>query len=581
MARLAAIPREASIRARRSLAWRLVGRPMVGVLAVAALVAACAAEPLPDRLLDQDPRLSRKITLVAERAYLGDLIPELGKAGHVPLTLDDRNGASDPRLTVYVRDARLFDVLNAVWSAVSYRSAQWHWSTEGVGGSGRYRLSRGASAARLGASLREWLTGEFMRQADVHLTAATLDPESRKALLTQRASSLYPDDQRDGMLSMALAGQRKWDGLALFSGVFSPDERARILSGQTSGKMPLADLGEAATAFVRSVWERERVVVSVDGAPPVRRALPTHIEFSTEEQGSLRTPCLMIWMHREDGKSGYAYIGGMPLAQRLDGMITRQWSLDGDESVGPKEEFVVCTDAKTSEPNPPARSLMRCVRRLARAVPVSIVARLPPSVPADVPDPVGYRLGDYLALLKEQVAIMSKWRTGVLILSSQSWYRDEPDETPWRVVNRIREMQRADPDGILGLDGLAWLVRALTPAQLALLAEEYSGATAAIALREVLLANGTATGFARVLAAPGGLRLTAEQFDALRSSALLRSALPEIAPALRIQVRAFGNGDARVRRLEVSVRSGGKPWVPVARLDYGALAQPNVAARTP
>ncbi len=545
-------------------------------IALGAPYCACHADPLPVTALTEDARLSRKITVVAERAYLGDLVPALLRVSHVPVTLDDRNRAGNSRLTLYVRDAPVFDVLNAIWSALSYRGAEWHWSVEGKGQSRQYVLSRPMRAAQVGTTLCEWVQSEFAHQAEVYLAAASLDPESRQALLTQHAPSLYPSDQSDRMLSTALSGQRKWDGLALFNRAFAPGERSRILSGQSSGRVPLTDLGEDAVAFARSVWEGERVMVSVDGAPPVRRAMPTHIEFSTEAQGPLGTPCLMIWMHREDGRSGYAYLGGMPIALRLDRMISDQWSLDGDSPVGPAGDRSISGDPKDQDRANGTPTLLSRLRRLARSAPVNVVALVPSSVPVDLPDPVGCRLDQYLALLKDQVGIMSKSRNGVLVLSSQGWFRVESAETPWRAVKRLREMQAADPNGIVGLDGLAWMVRELTPAQLICFAGDYAGAQAALAMRELLQVQGASPGFVRALAAPGGVRLTPAQCEALRNGWSPASSLVSAEPVVRVTMRMSGAGAKRVRRLQVSVRSGSEPWKRLMGVEYGPLALPRI-----
>jgi len=558
--------------------WR--GVLSVGI-ALVAVCRVCGADPLPATVLAEDARLSQKLTLVAERVYLGDLIPALGRTSLVPIALDERNGAGDPRLTVYVRDARVFDVLNAIWSTLSYRGAEWHWSVEDKGRSVRYLLSRPLRAAQIGAGIREWVEREFAHQAEVYLAAASLDPDSRRAFLTQHAPSLYPSDQRDRMLSTALSGQRKWDGLALFNRTFAPDERSRILSGQSSGRMPLTDLGEDAITFARSIWDRERVMVSEDGAPPVRRAMPTHVEFSTEAQGPQGIPCLMIWMHREDGKSGYAYLGGMPVALKLDRMISDLWSLDGDSAGSAAGERKIQGDPKEQERANGPPSLLSRLRRMARFAPVNVVALLPSSVPVDLPDPVGCRLDQYLALLRDQAAITSKWRNGMLVLCSQGWYREEEVETPWRVVKRLREMQASAPGGIVGLDGLAWIVRELTPAQLARLATEHSCARAALAIRELLLVEGALPGLVRDLAAPSGVRLTPGQCQALRSGWLSGASLPSSEPAVRITMQMSGAGATRVRRLQASVRSGLKPWTPLLRLEYGPLPPPNVEERAP
>jgi hypothetical protein len=536
---------------------------------------------LPDTALADDARLSQKITVVAERVYLGDLVPWLGGVLHVPITLDDRNRAGDPRLTVYAREARAFDVLNAIWSALSYRGAGWHWSVEGKGRSARYRLSRPLRAAKFGASISEWVAREFAHQAEVYLAAASLDAESRRALLTQQAPSLYPSDQRDRMLSTGLSGQRKWDGLALFNRVFGPDERSRILSGQSSGKIPLTELGKDAVTFAQSIWERERVTVSEDGGIPVRRPMPTHIEFSTEAQGPLGVPCLMIWMHRADGKSGYAYLGGMPIALKLDRMMSDLWNLDGDLPHDPAADRQIQSDPKGQNRANEVPSLLNRLRRLARTAPVNLVAVLPSSVSVDVPDPVGYRLQDYLALLKDQAGIMSKWRNGVLILAGQSWYRDESVEPPWRVVKRLREMQAAEPHGIVRLDGLAWMARELTPAQLATLATEYTGAAVALALRELLLIEGTSSGFVRALTSPDGVRLTADQCEVLRSCWPQGMAMLNTERAVRITVRTSGTGTKRVRRAQLDVCAGNEPWTPLLNLEYGPLSPPCVEERAP
>ncbi len=563
-------------------AWRRPSRrALLASVAVFAAWGTCDAAPLPDAAVAGDSRLSQKMTVVAERVYLGDLIPALSRIAKVPLALEDRNREGDPRLTLYVREARIFDVLNGIWSALSYRGAEWHWSVEGKRDSIRYRLSRSMRAAQFGTTIKDWVSREFAHQAEAYLAAAALDPESRKSLLTQQAASLYPAEQRDQMLATAISGQRKWDGLALFLRTYIPDERARILSGQSSGRISLTDLGEDAVTFARSIWEREAVTVSENGGPQVRRAMPTHIEFSAEAQGPTGIPCLMIWMHREDGKSGYAYLGGMPIAVKLDRMLSDLWSLDGDSHEGPAGERQIRGDTKGRERVSEPPSLQNRVRRLARMAPVNVAAVLPLSVSVDIPDPLGYRLEEYLALLKDQAGIMCKSRNGVLVLAAQSWYRDGTAEVPWRVVKRLREMQTTERDGVVGFDGLVWMVRELTPAQLATFASEYSGAAAALALRDLLLIEGATPGFVRALTAPGGVRLTPEQSRTLRRSWAVVSSLPDTELAVRITGQKPATGANRARRLKVSVRSGDRPWVRVLDLGYGPLGLPNVEERAP
>lgn len=168
--------------------------PRWGVLGTAALAlvllhgAAARGEGLAavDRKLD--PRLARSVTLARPRVYVGELLDELSRSSGVGLKPgDERDGAGDHKVTVFLKGVPLDSAMTALWSLMSYQDATWQWQRAGSPGSYRYALLRPMKARQLAGRLEQESQLEFERQADSLVPGAGPGPRAGVGALRSNA----------------------------------------------------------------------------------------------------------------------------------------------------------------------------------------------------------------------------------------------------------------------------------------------------------------------------------------------------------------------------------------------------------
>src|SRR5688572_1485859 len=74
-----------------------------------------AADSLPAQWSGDDKRLQKRVSFVASKVYVADLVEKLGAQADVVVTADQRTAASDEIIMVSVRDVPLAKVLDSLW----------------------------------------------------------------------------------------------------------------------------------------------------------------------------------------------------------------------------------------------------------------------------------------------------------------------------------------------------------------------------------------------------------------------------------------------------------------------------------
>lgn len=113
------------------------------------------AESLSPRQLQEDTRLAALVSVSSGRVYLGELIDMLSRQSGVKVDAEDKDGTSSEPIAIRVERMRLFDVLNGLWSILSYRGAKLDWKRDGAPGSYRYTLYRPLAARNLPDRLQQ------------------------------------------------------------------------------------------------------------------------------------------------------------------------------------------------------------------------------------------------------------------------------------------------------------------------------------------------------------------------------------------------------------------------------------------
>lgn len=233
--------------------WReSIGLVAVLLVLVPARPAAGQAGLLTGRMVAQDPRLSKPITVASPRIYLGQLLDELSGQTSVAVNTDDEGSASGMLLTVGLRGIPLIDALNAIWSAVSISGADWGWSRSGAPGYWSYSLFEPATVKDSAARWRLFAKQAAARLVSTmdRLSAMTADERERH----QQELSAALCERGGKMVEAQLKYQGVWDMVRLFAETVSPEDQARVLSGVLRANVTLDSLSPDVRREVQALW---------------------------------------------------------------------------------------------------------------------------------------------------------------------------------------------------------------------------------------------------------------------------------------------------------------------------------------
>ncbi len=542
-------------------------------LALASLACGRArADRITPEMLRDDPRLATTVSLASEDISISELTAQLAARAHITVASDDRDPAAQEHLAVFLRDVPLGDAMNALWSLMSYRRAEWLWSRQGTPGAYRYVLVRPLAARRFAEGLVNWMQDTFEAQAALLEKAALLSPEQRAAFIHAHVADLFwpAGDPTD----MQLKVDRFWDGLVVFQECLSPEARLAVLRGAQVPPIPVSSLSERGRSFVRAEWERAHATRSLGGGRTEPVPMPDAITVFTTHAGGTAAPNLVIQLGQI---GGYAYVGGVRLEDAFTAKLESLWNNDGDVSKSPLTDQRI-PPAKPGAPpaniRPPfdqhKSTAAPALRQLSERMPLSLIARLPENDGA-YPQPMdGKTLRDYLSDLRNRFHLMTKWRGDVLLLSSTTWYMREAALVPQQIVKRLRAAQESG-HGLLPLKDLAYAASRLTPAQLDHLSGEIPALQVALRWRELLAPLGESPLLLSRATSDRGLPVTDELRAALRGNATLSKILDQVAwRALRLVVEDGQENGTAFRRIRLDLQAPDASWKRIAGFQYRA-----------
>lgn len=389
-------------------------------VAHSALLVLCVAMAIPARtaradgitaaVRSSDPRLSRTVEINVERMPIGQLLRRLAATSGVAIDANQSDGAADCLVSIWVRNAPLGDVLQGLWSLVSYRRAEWRWERSGKPGEWRYELVRPMRARKFATAVQSEIGAEFEKQASAVIDSLSASPSERAALAKQVPSAAPLINDKMGRLRQ---------GVRLFASLFGPEQRTRLLRGGTV-RVEVDRLPKSGQAFVDSVHDSMHLSRrGRDGAmtpvPP-----PTWIEFRSQRGPLSLAPSLYIDM---EGIGGYAYLGGMPLERAVADDVEDLWILPGDARSSKREAAAVGKTAVTR--NRGEQPILHRLRELHDAGGPDIMVRVPTMVGIDPGPALSGPLAPWLARLRGfPPPVLHKWRSSMLLVSSPAWIWD-------------------------------------------------------------------------------------------------------------------------------------------------------------
>jgi hypothetical protein len=412
---------------------------------------------LPTDFQRDDSRLLKRVSVRMPRAYVGEVLERLGELAGVRITARGKDGAADVQVAVMVQDASVADVMEALWSLVSYRGASFAWDRSMSDGRFTYELYRPLAARGLPERLRHHVQEMFETQVATFLKAAQMEPDARAAFLAANSGSSFLDDRRrEGLLK----SNRLWEGLAVLGEALPPDALRRVLRGEDHDvRIPVATLSERGRGFVHSVWAKARQGKRYPDGSETLTPKPDFISVDTRRfTPHYVAPDLFIYING----SGYNYAGGRPLDDPARKYVTDLWVLSSDSNTDPREDSEVSSDAipiGRTDVGPVHRQRLS---QLAETGKLCIIERILPgesSFPSwDPGPPQGKKIGPYLKEIGETLHLDRKWRRGILLVTASSWFHCDGEDAPWTVVRGLRSAGVSE-DGFQSLEGVLAFVR--------------------------------------------------------------------------------------------------------------------------
>lgn len=486
---------------------------LTALLLLAASGSAHCQEPSirPEWVAD-DERLRVEVSVREARITLGELLVQLSRQADVMLEPGSLDGSEDVAVCVVCNRAPLHRLLNAVWAAVSYRSARWEWRATGRAARARYQLVQPKEARDLRYALRRWVYERRLADATRLIQALDGTPQQR----SQALIDLYGEPTaRD---SGALTPAQFWAGVASFRDALTPQERHDALACDQAVAAPFERIGGDTREFLITEW-RHLTAGSTYQENGIAKQLPEPaiVTFVPAPHPSTRALALGV-----PGLPGLYLFGGVPLELAFRRYLDDRWILDGDSRTSPLGARVVGPFDLQDAPPPPAATarqrtpeaarrsrLQAADRRLLQTAVgsgVAIVARLPEVEAEPCDDPTGRTLSEFINSFWNK-PWMAKWRDGVLVLSDRAWYLEDPPVPQW-LVRRIRRDSR--PGRFLPLETICLTARTITAVQITALTVEFPELAAVAAGREVLVFFSSGADLARAAQRPGGVRFTPE-----------------------------------------------------------------------
>jgi hypothetical protein len=425
------------------------------------------------------------VTVTSSSLFLGDLAERLTQQTGVPISLAGE-GAGDYRICCAIKERPLVEVMDAVWSLMSYRAAEWHWERRKGSAGLSYRLMRTLPARRLAQELRGQLDEQFDRHYETMMRAVA-SPEDPGP----------PPDTPEGKL---LSSPRLRTGLQLFARAVPAEKRKAIVLGGAVQRISVSDLDADGQAFVEGIWQKSMNPNSTAALPR-----PEWIEFRTTRFGGYVSPSLFIQVQ---GLGGYAYLGGDPLEKQSHAALDERWQLPGDlrPEQAPELKEPALSGAGLSRPSTDLLAVQ--VRKLAEELGVPVLAYLPRgqrAVSISRPASVAQLLQQLKA---KEPYLVSKVRGGVLLLRYRAWFQQEedPPALTWEFFRKIRKTL-GEPENTAPLSAYCRVASLATVPQLIALAEDYPLLAAVAFWREPLAYLARNEASRRKLVAPRGIAL--------------------------------------------------------------------------
>lgn len=406
-----------------------------------------AVEPLSltEAMLLEDPRLSQKVVFSSPDISLCRLLEEISRVTNTEFSIDSEGGASGTYVLVRFQNLTVFEAMNSLWSAVSYKNAEWLWDRIGKKGHYRYRLVRTHKALSLPLQIEAVAQKGMERLVETMLKVANAKTSDRPTLKNDLNFALMRDNELIPQFASFQWDDAYWSGMRLIGSLMSKEQTVGLLNGgnktfTTDGMT--SDLQE----LVKQSYHSRLPNPDQTG----KTHLPKSVTFYSQGKRDYVSPMTSMIFVNYDGGGGSGILSGRALEFGLRKQIEALWHLLGESAKSTLEARKVVENSELKASvfaNDPQVPIWRQIfMKIGQGANLSVCALVRSERGGQVTSPANRTLTDILRPdYVDPRTPMIKWRGEVLIASYVTWYQDTEATCSYEVVKATEKILAKTP----------------------------------------------------------------------------------------------------------------------------------------
>jgi hypothetical protein len=455
---------------------------LVVLLAVASSRTAAAElfDGLPASVRAADPRLAGKVTLFTSSKPLGFLLEDVARQTGIAVSAEEKYAASE-RVCVYVKAMPAGELLDSLWSLLSYRRHRWKIRVTSVRGVPQYRLEQSPESIRLPEDVDNTEVENSLKEWNALIKAADALPSQREKILRELQRWRHPD--QDDYPKRVSSMKWGWDAFKALGEIVPEAARRDFLKNMRSVTVPLDSSPSArryAETMVGLFWKMFEETGQPEKIAKLQVSSTVIAYVGTYQDSRVRTLYL-----RNGEVGGPNHIGFTDDCERFFATWRTPWYLEGDTETPPFGDEPAQHDPEPYNVVSAGQPVRRHLAEFHMKTGLPVLARLC-ARPLKSPKGVVFdRSISKMQQVLEDAHYPVKWRNGAMLVSHISSVLDSQEQPTFAQLRDLRDMEKRS-GGTLTIDDMMAICAKTTDREYTLLAKEVKPLRTLESLRKVL-----------------------------------------------------------------------------------------------
>ena len=396
------------------------------------------------QMRNEDKRLDKTVSISRNRIAIGQLLRQFSDQTAVTLDINDLDLASGYDLLVQCDHVPVGQMMDALYSLVSTRGAEWKWLRAGKPDQYSYLLVETKPAKERPERYRTLARRGFLDYIAMMRRLSELGPDERLAHKNELRSTLKIES--DDALNYFLGEKQFWSEAKLFFGILSPEQQEQVLDGTApfsfhADQIPASLYAHYHASFAAGGHSTSQPDGSLKPDPEPKEF--TIAAYYPRSVGDELAPSIRI--HYKNSFAVTMLGSGYP-SYTIRATVLKDWFLPGDGEIDPASSRIVPKkrvedlpdkqllgpDGRLFYETSPPGEMAAHLQEMAAGASIPLLAILPPSEMGLVGKPATKQVGELLQLMQRGLHEMYKWRGGVLLLNNADWFLEQEPAVPYR-----------------------------------------------------------------------------------------------------------------------------------------------------